>query len=553
MATANVFLKTSKLNKTGEAPVKILIYNEGTKREKSLGLRVRPDQWDPEKKRVKKNHPQSTRLNTLIAREKSKYLELAMELESGKKSLENGRIDSILSQGGNLDVRELLEMKARELIKIEKVSTAMNYTQTVKRLNWFMAFAGLSQVRVCDIKQEVKYPGTGEKKVFIDAYMQYLREERGNSPGTIRAVTSTIRAVLNAGIRKGLIDPAYMPIFELPRCPARMHYLTPEQIHALRDLEIRKGTMAYTARDMYLLSALGGGLRYGDLVSLQWSNIESGNRLNFRTRKTGSRVHMNLGKIPLEILARYWKDGVSESDFVFPFLPVDFYSMDPLKREKVMRAINSNINHSLKILAEKIGVEHTMSFHTARHTFATMAVSKGMKITVLQKVLGHASITQTEKYWHLLGKDIDEEIERFNGKISELSRSEKVEQDNPNPQVREVPVVRDTQTKMVCFYAEQTARMHLQNLPKTVEGVIVGPPDLDSYAREMLLPEAMRKQTTVRIFIYGKSAPQDDSLQQLETSLNANSLFGAAVKFSVVPVPTEWVSQWLDLKINSQV
>ena len=553
MATANVFLKTSKLNKTGEAPVKILIYNEGTKREKSLGLRVRPDQWDPEKKRVKKNHPQSTRLNTLIAREKSKYLELAMELESGKKSLENGRIDSILSQGGNLDVRELLEMKARELIKIEKVSTARSYSDTVKRLNWFMAFAGLSKVRVCDIKQEVRYPGTGEKKVFIDAYMQYLREERGNSPGTVRSVTSTIRAVLNAGIRKGLIAPAYMPIFELPRCPARMHYLSPEQIQALRDLEIRKGTMAYTARNMYLLSALGGGLRFGDLVSLQWKNIESGSRLNLRTRKTGSRVHMKLGKIPMEILARYRRYRASESDFVFPFLPADFHSMNPLKREKVMRTINSTINYRLKKMAEKIGVEHTMSFHTARHTFATMAVSKGMKITVLQKVLGHASITQTEKYWHLLGKDIDEEVERFNGKISELSRSEKAEPDNSKIQVREVPVVRDTQTRMVRFYTEQTARMYLPNLPKTVEGVIVGPPDLDAYAREMLLPEAMRKQTTIRVFIYGKATPQDDSLQQLESTLNANSLFGGAVKFSVIPVLTEWVSQWLDFRIDPQI
>ena len=84
MATANVFLKSSKLNKAGEAPVKIMLYNNGKKREKSLGLRLRPEQWDPKKRCVRKNHPQSTRLNKLIAQERSKYLELAVKLESGE-------------------------------------------------------------------------------------------------------------------------------------------------------------------------------------------------------------------------------------------------------------------------------------------------------------------------------------------------------------------------------------------------------------------------------------------------------------------------------------
>lgn len=553
MATANVFLKTSKLNKAGEAPLKILIYNKGKKREKSLGLRVRPDQWDSEKKRVKKNHPQSTRLNKLIAKEKSKYLGLAMELESGEKSLSHGSIDQITNRGGNMDLVKLVEEKAEGFKQMGKMNSYQSYFYTASRLRWFMEFMGMTKLEVCDLKREVRYPGTGERLILIDAYMKFLAVEKGNSSGTVRVGTNTIRSVLNDKIKKDLLDPVHKPFFKLPKAPSRIAFLTQDQLTELGEYSLPQGSVSDLARDMYLFSSLGGGLRYSDIVTLKWSHIEKGGRLNKRTLKTGSRVQMNLGKVPLEILAKYRRVNTSPTDFVFPVLPADFDTLDAMLRHQNIRRANCRTNGPLARIARQMGIKHTMSFHTARHTFATMAVSKGMKITVLQKILGHSSITQTEKYWHLLGKDLDEEVERFNSQIQNLGSSGHPEPPQSKSEGKDVPPIRDTQTKMVRFYAEQTARMHFGDLSEGIEGIIVNPIDLDAFAREMAFPEVLRKQTEIRLFAFGESVTHNESLKNLESTLNRGSLFGESVKFTVLPALPEWVEKWTDMGIRAAV
>ena len=405
MATANVFLKTSKLNKAGEAPVKIMLYNDGKKREKSLGLRLRPDQWDSTKRCVRKNHPQSTRLNKLIAQERSKYLELAVKLESGEKGLQNGGIDQLLNEGGNMDVRELLLSKANEFGKSGQVSSWKLCRETANRLTWFMESVGLKELRIVDLKRRIKHPETGEKKMLLDAYMQYLRDVRGNSTSTVTNFTEMIRVVVNDQVRKGLLSPVHKPYFHLPKGKPRMDHLTPEQIQAFIGLDLSVNSKLSLARDLYLFSALGGGLRFVDVLKLQWQHIDQGGKLSMVTQKTKSRVHMGLGQFPLQIVQKYRQPNAEVSDFVFPVLPADFLSLDPFEQHRIVRCKNSRMNYALQRLAKRLGVTHSMSFHTARHTFATMAVSKGMKITTLQRILGHGQITQTQKYWHLLGKD----------------------------------------------------------------------------------------------------------------------------------------------------
>ncbi len=561
MATANVFLKSSKLNKAGEAPVKILVYNNGKKREKSLGLRVRSDQWDAEKRRVKRNHPQSTRLNKLIARERSKYLELAVELESGEKTLTTGSIDHLVSRGGNMNLIELMEEKARDFARLEKVSSSLHCSQTARRLEWFMEFLGISVLSVSDLKREIKYPGTGEKKMVLDAYIKFLREERGNAPGTIRIYTKPLRLVLNEKIKKGLLDPVHKPYFELPKCKPRLDFLTPEQLKALIELPIKEGIKADLARDMYLLSALGGGLRYVDVAALQWCHVEEGKRLNTLTRKTGSRVQMNLGQVPLKILAKYRKADSLPTDFIFPVLPPDFLSRDAFKRKHLIRKSNSRLNFHLKVMARKIGVKHTMSFHTARHTFATVAVSKGMKVTVLKNLLGHSSITQTEKYWHLLGKDMDEEVEKFNQQVGEWGgETRNVTSPGPSPSKAEViapktpasSIPQSPQVEMLRFYVLQTARMQTSDLSPHFEGLVVNPNDLETYGRELGLPESMCQTVLIRTFAYSSTVPGEKAglaLEALQSTLNANSLF-PGVRFAVAPALREMVAQWADGRIE---
>ena len=76
-------------------------------------------------------------------------------------------------------------------------------------------------------------------------------------------------------------------------------------------------------------------------------------------------------------------------------------------------SINASANKSLLRIAEKVGIEKRISFHTSRHTWATRALSKGMKIHHVSKLLGHASVRTTEVYAKIINKDLDDAMDVF--------------------------------------------------------------------------------------------------------------------------------------------
>lgn len=545
MATVNVFLKESKTNKQGEAPIQFLVYSNGKKREKSLGIRIKPNQWDAEKRRVRKNHPQAVRLNKLIAEKRGELLELAIELERGKKSLESNSIKQLLTQGADVEFFELLEQRYREFHRLGKIPTARHCKRTATNLKAFLEFIGQKDLTLGDFKKEICYPGTLDRILLVDAYIRFLLEEKNYAPASVKINVYNIRAIFSQRIRKGLLDASLKPHFDLPKAEPRVVFLNSEQLNGLLNLDYKPGTRRELCRDVYLFCALGGGLRSKDLLSLKWSEVENG-RLDRVTSKTGARVKLDLGPVPLEILNKYRKASSKPDDFVFPILDPAIYHLDPETQLDHLKICRKRISDGLRLIAKELGVDHTMSLHTARHTFATMAVFKGMKITTLQKILGHADITMTQRYWHVLDRDLEGEMNKFNENFGGLGTTK--EKANPIVSPPPTPVTFDPspKTEMLRFYALQTAQMHAPSLSPDFAGVVVNPHDLDSYTREMALPAPLQKPVSIRLFVYSVGMGANvEQLNVLQAALNANSLFGEKVSFEVVPAMRDMVAHWL--------
>ena len=77
---------------------------------------------------------------------------------------------------------------------------------------------------------------------------------------------------------------------------------------------------------------------------------------------------------------------------------------------------------SLKRIGEKVGCSVRVSPHVGRHTFATLALSKGMPLETLQKVLGHKTIISTQVYAELINPKIGEDTDRMREKIGGMFR-----------------------------------------------------------------------------------------------------------------------------------
>ena len=73
---------------------------------------------------------------------------------------------------------------------------------------------------------------------------------------------------------------------------------------------------------------------------------------------------------------------------------------------------NSNVNKELLIIAKLSGLNKRISFHTARHTNATLLIYSGVNITTVQKLLGHKSVKTTQVYANIMDMTIVHDLEK---------------------------------------------------------------------------------------------------------------------------------------------
>lgn len=105
-------------------------------------------------------------------------------------------------------------------------------------------------------------------------------------------------------------------------------------------------------------------------------------------------------------LARKFKHAARESNWQYLF-PSKKRSIDPRsKKERRHHVLESGLQKAVKLAAKRAGINKRVTCHTLRHSFATTMLENGVNIRVLQELLGHADVKTTEKYTHVMDKDI---------------------------------------------------------------------------------------------------------------------------------------------------
>lgn len=82
---------------------------------------------------------------------------------------------------------------------------------------------------------------------------------------------------------------------------------------------------------------------------------------------------------------------------------------------------NQKTNAYLKEIADICGIKKNLTFHLARHTFATMSLSKGVSIESVSKMLGHTNIKTTQIYARITNKKIEHDMEQLAGKLDKFN------------------------------------------------------------------------------------------------------------------------------------
>ncbi len=192
-----------------------------------------------------------------------------------------------------------------------------------------------------------------------------------------------------------------------------INFLTEEELVQIENVNTTSGTKLELHKDMFVFASYTAGIRISDLLQLQWKNF-SGTHIEFKIKKTSNQHSIKIPDIALALIEKHKPEKVKKSDFLFPALPNNLDLNDPIAVHNAISSATAYINKNLKILSGKASIDKKISFHVSRHTWATMALRKGMGLEKVSKLLGHAEIRETMIYAKIVNSDLDKAMDLFN-------------------------------------------------------------------------------------------------------------------------------------------
>ncbi len=239
------------------------------------------------------------------------------------------------------------------------------------------------------------YIGNDPVKNINKGHVENIKAEaikKDLSAATINLILATLRQILNFAIDRNLIsENPVSRVKKLKLDNRRVRFLNEDQAEAL--LEAIKAKSIDTYR--ITLFSLHMGLRAGEIFSLTWADIDQENGTVFiKDTKTGHNRHAYMtGKVRAEIQTMKKGQG---SDLVFR--PREY------AKTKHMQLVSRTFNRCVNDLKLNDGIEdprQKIVFHSMRHTFASWLVQKGVSIYAVKELLGHRTLTMTERYSHI--------------------------------------------------------------------------------------------------------------------------------------------------------
>lgn len=376
-----VYNRKKCLNKKGMALVQVEAYLGRKKKYFSTKVYLKPEQWD-NKKLIAKNHPNADALNRLI-------YEFVATIE--KKELE------LWQQGKRIS----LELLKNALTTQENNSSFISFFRQEVMNSSLKDSTKRNHLSTLMLLQEFKKNITFSDLTFeLISSFEYFLQLKGYHTNTIAKHMKHLKRHVNIAINKEYIEIQKYAFrkYKIKTIENKHTHLVPEELERLENLILSgRYVKLQKSLDAFLFCCYAG-MRYSDFINLSSENFVDINQetwLIYKSVKTGTEVRLPLyllfsGK-GIAILNKY-RDNLE-----------DFFHLRD----------NSNVNKDLIIITRLAGLSKRISFHTARHTNATLLIYNGINITTVQKLLGHKSVKTTQVYTNVMDMTIIHDLEKM--------------------------------------------------------------------------------------------------------------------------------------------
>lgn len=383
----------------------------GRKLNISLKRKVDVNLWDSKKQRLKGKCSKSKDLNQFLDQEHSRLFQCYQELKVEGKVItpENIKAKYFGENERLYSLEDIFNYHNDHLFSKLKHNTSRLY---ITSQNYIRRFVKREFKRKDYYLKELDYS-------FILKFENYLRAVRPRhyqkslQHNAVMKHIQRLRKMITLAFHLEWIDRDPFVKFKPHLEQKERGFLTADQLRSIETFELEIQRLK-KVRDLFIFSCYTG-ISYGDLMLLTPQNLVIGIDKKFwiitKREKNGNQVKLPLLSEAIAIIEEYKNDEACLlNDSLLP------------------RMSNQKINSYLKEIAQKCNIKENLTFHLARHTFATtVTLTNGVPIETVSKILGHKKLSTTQIYAKVIERKVSEDLEILQQKLN--SRG----QDSPEP------------------------------------------------------------------------------------------------------------------------
>lgn len=262
----------------------------------------------------------------------------------------------------------------KQLKHLGKVRTSETYTST---LHSFMRFRNNEDVTLDEINSDL-----------MMGYEAFLKSN-GVTMNTVSFYNRILRAVYNRAVEKELTTQRYPFKHVYTGIDKTVKRAIPlKAIKRIKELDLSLKSSLDFARDMFLFSFYTRGMSFIDMAYLKKTDLHSG-ILSYRRRKTGQQMFIRWEKCMQEILDKY---PANETGYLLPIIKT------PDGERRQYRNMQRLVNNKLKDISAMVSLQMNLTMYVSRHSWASIAKSQNIPLSVISEGMGHDSENTTQIY-----------------------------------------------------------------------------------------------------------------------------------------------------------
>lgn len=393
------YVKKAKTVANGTAPIYLRITIDGKITEMAAKRYVLPEKWNPAAQKVTGSSEEVKALNAYLKTLEQQVYEAQHQMLKDKavitaENLKHKLHGSEERQRTLIPIFEDHNKKVEALLNdefapgtLERYKTSLKHT--VNFLQWKYNVSDI------DIKKI--------DHAFVTEYEFYLRSVRKCNNNTAVKYIKNFGKIIRICIANGWLDKNPFVNFKAKVKEVERAYLVQEEIQAIADKEFATERLNQV-KDIFLFSCFTG-LAYIDVKQLTRTNIglgiDGGKWIFTNRQKTDTRSNIPLLPMAEDILNKYK------------------HHPQCLNEGKLLPVLsNQKMNSYLKEIADLCEINKELTFHIARHTFATtVTLTNGVPIESVSKMLGHKNLRTTQHYAKILDRKVSDDMKVLRTKL----------------------------------------------------------------------------------------------------------------------------------------